>query len=74
MSVTIDVQNQVADVHRRTDFITSTGTGKTFSSILIISIQRDVSVANDYTDKAYLLELDIHYKKNRLGTHDEDPP
>ncbi len=74
ISVTIDVQNQVADVHTRTDMIIATGTDKTFSSVLIISIERDVSVANDYADKAYLVEFDIHYKKNRLGTYNQDPP
>ena len=72
-SITVDVQNQVADIHIRTDIVTATGTGKEFSSMLIISIERDISVANDYADKAYLIELDIHYKKNRLGTYNEDP-
>ncbi len=72
-SVTVDVQNQVADVHTRTDNITVTGTGKTFSSILIISLERDVAVANNYASAAYLLEFDIHYMKNRFGTIEEDP-
>jgi hypothetical protein len=73
-SVTVDVQNQVADIHTRTNLAIAVGIGREFSSMLIISIERDVGVGNDYADKAYLVEFDIHYKRNRLGTYSEDPP
>jgi len=67
-TLTRDVQNLAADLHMLNSFGTITGTGFTKSGILIISLKRDVSVANDYADDVYLLELDIHYKINRAGS------
>jgi len=71
-TVTRDVQNDTAHKHLLTGFDV-TPTGKTFSSMIIISITRDVSVDDDYAGAAYLTEFDIHYKQNRLGTVSEDP-
>ena len=73
LTFTRDVQDDVADIHLLNDWAVISGTGKTFSSMLILSIERDVAVANDYTDKAYLVEVDIHYKRNRLGSYSETP-
>ena len=67
-TVTVDVQTFTADMQQYTSFGTITGTGKTYSSCLIISLSRDSTVANDYANPAYLIEFDIHYKKNRFGT------
>lgn len=67
-TITVDVQNQTSDYHMYDSFGTITGTGKTLSSCLIISLKRDTAVANDYADAVYLIEFDLHYKKNRFGT------
>jgi len=68
-TLTRDVQNVTANYHMYNSFGTITGTGKTFSSCLIISLKRDTAVANDYAQAVYLMEFDIHYKKNRFGTY-----
>ncbi len=73
INITRDVQSVATDVHLYNEWAGISGTGKTFSSMLIISSERDVSVANNYADKAYLVEVDIHYKRNRLGTFAKDP-
>jgi len=67
------VQNQTADIHMNTHFPDITDATKTFSSIMIISIKRDTGVANDYADDVYLMEFDIHFKANRLGTETVEP-
>lgn len=67
-TVTVDVQSQTADYHQYTSFGTITGTGKTYSSCLIMSLKRDTAVSNDYAQAVYLIEFDLHYKKNRFGT------
>lgn len=74
LTVTRDVQNDTLDDHLFTTLGVIDGVGKTFSGCLIISLKRDVGVINDYTSSAYLVEFDIHYKQNRLGTYDENPP
>ena len=68
LTVTRDVQNITADVHMLNTLGTITGTGKTKSSCLIVSLKRDVAVANDYADAIYLIELDFHFKSNRIGS------
>jgi len=65
---TVDVQNYVTDHHYYTSIDTITATGKTASSCLIMSLSRDIAAANDYGYAVYLMEFDIHYKKNRFGT------
>lgn len=67
-TVTVDVRNTTANYHLQDSFGLISGVGKTYSSCLIISIKRDTSVANDYAYSVYLIEFDIHYKKNRFGT------
>lgn len=67
-TLTRDVQNITADTHIYNSFGTITGTGKDKSSCLIISLKRDTAVANDYAQAVYLIEFDIHYKRNRAGT------
>jgi len=74
LTVTRDVQDDTLDDHLYTTIGIIDGVGKTFSSCLIISLKRDTGVASDYANAVYLVEFDIHYKQNRLGTYDENPP
>jgi len=67
-TLTRDVQAITADTHMLNSFGTITGTGMTKSSCLIVSLKRDTSVANDYAHDVYLMEFDIHFKSNRLGS------
>lgn len=49
-----------------------TGTGKTISSCLLCGIRRKSSIAADtYTADAYLIEADIHYEMDTLGSAEE---
>lgn len=66
-SITIDVQNDTADDHMFDNF-TAISNSETLSSILICSLTRDVSVANDYGDDAYLVEIDFHYELDTVGS------
>jgi hypothetical protein len=70
-TVTIDVQNFNADTHEVDGIATLSGTGKNISSMLICSLTRDVSVANDYGDDAYLVEVDFHYEIDTQGSRQE---
>lgn len=72
-SVTVDVRNTPANRNIMTKWAPVPGVGMTFSSMMIISISRDVTVANDYGSAALLTEFDIHYKQDKLGTTNEDP-
>jgi hypothetical protein len=68
-SATIDVQSLSADTHYRGQIVgTITGTSKNISSMLICSLTRDVSVANDYASSAYLMEVDFHVPMNTIGS------
>ena len=67
-TLTRDVQSIAADLHMLDSFGVISGVGKIESSCLIISLKRDTSVANDYVSAVYLIEFDIHFKKNRFGT------
>jgi hypothetical protein len=70
---TIDVQNDTEDTHYLKEIAaTITGTGKTISSMLICSLTRDVSVANNYTDDVLVMEVDFHYQIDTMGSRQED--
>ena len=56
--------------HMYTDLETISGAGKTFSSMLICRLYRDVS-DDDYNTDAALLEIDFHYQVWRFGTRNE---
>jgi len=61
----------VADRHYRTDFAEISGAGKEISSILMGRFFRDADGSggtDDYGDNAGLLEIDIHYQLNTLGS------
>lgn len=70
-TITIDVQKRTADAHMKSKFATINGSDKKISSVLMCSLKRDVSVSNDYTDNAYGVEFDFHYKKNTIGSLQE---
>ena len=72
VSATIDVQSDVADTHYLEEIAaTITGTSKTVSSMILCSLTRDVSVANDYTDSVYVTEVDFHFPINTMGSRQE---
>jgi hypothetical protein len=70
-TVTVDVQNDSADDHMIDGVATLTGTGKTVSSVLICSLTRDTSVANNYGGHAYLLSADFHHEIDTMGSRQE---
>lgn len=67
-TITIDVQNDSANDHMMDNFSTISGAGKGISSMLLCSLTRDISVANDYAHDVYFLEFDFHYQVNTLGS------
>jgi hypothetical protein len=57
------------DKHYVSSFPSITGTGKTISSMLICRVFRDATDAtDDYDDDAGLLEFDIHFEKDTVGS------
>ncbi len=60
-TTTIDAQNTLMNEHILHSFPSLDGTDKSVSGILICSLTRDVSVANNYNDIAYLVAIDFHY-------------
>jgi hypothetical protein len=67
--VTIDLKAAAAETHYRGQVAaTISGTGKNISSILICSLTRDISVANNYAANVYLISLDFHVPINTLGS------
>ena len=61
VNYTMDVDGEIDSTHYLDYMITITGTGKTYSSVLICSLMRDVS-EDAYAGSVYLIELDAHYK------------
>lgn len=62
------LQTGGTDDHMLDSIATITGTSKNVSSMLICSLTRDVSVANDYADNAYLVEVDSHFQIDTIGS------
>lgn len=77
LPVTRDVQNDPADTHIYMDIghvLASNASGagdEGVSSMLLCSLTRDTSVANDYADDVYLLEVDFHIQVNSIGSRFE---
>ena len=77
ITVTRDVQNDAADTHIYLDIgdiLESNAVGSQsegVSSMLICSLERDTSVANDYSSAVYLLEADFHVQVDSLGSRQE---
>jgi hypothetical protein len=71
-SQVIDAGDGSAFRHQLADFPGIAGTGKTFSSLLSITISRGGSSPDDtYTGDALLKEFDIHYEVDSFGTDSE---
>ena len=71
LTVTVDVQNLAADTHYLVDLGSITNSIAGVSAMMIRSLERDVSVANDYSSSVYLLEADFHYEIDSLGSREE---
>jgi len=70
---TTDVQNYVAHDHRLIE-IANAISGSSIdgvSSMLICSLTRDVSVANNYDDAVYVMEVDFHFQIDTIGSRQE---
>jgi hypothetical protein len=67
-TVTIDVQNDAANDHLIDNVVTLTGTNYKISEVIICSLQRDTTVANNYGDEAYLVSADFHFEVNTMGS------
>lgn len=72
-AVTRNVASDPANKHLYSSWKEIDGVGKEASSMMVISVKRDVTVANDYASAALLLEFDIHFKQDKLGTDVEFP-
>ncbi|GAF70753.1 unnamed protein product [marine sediment metagenome] len=70
-TVTVDVQDITANDHIYTDIVDIDMAGMTISNCIIFSLTRDVSVANDYAQAAYIVEADIHYQRDSMGSKEE---
>ena len=69
---TIDVQNLSAHTHYVGEIAaTIDGTGQGISSMLICSLTRDISVANDYAAAVYVMEVDFHIPEDTRGASQE---
>jgi len=76
LTATRDVQNDSADDHIFMDLgqvlYSNRGAGSDgVSDMLICSLTRDVSVANDYSSAVYLIEADFHIQINAPGSREE---
>lgn len=62
--------DETTDKHQRDNFTTISGAGKTISSMILCSIQREDSDGTDtYNNKdAYLTEIDFHAEKDTMGS------
>jgi hypothetical protein len=67
-TVTIDVQNDSADDHLIDTIATMTGTNFKISEVIICSLQRDTTVANNYSDEVYVVSMDVHFEIDTMGS------
>ena len=66
--VIVDVQDWVADEHHVTNLATIDGTNFKVSEVILVSIRRNISVANDYGDTALVVSVDAHYQVDTIGS------
>jgi hypothetical protein len=67
-----DVDTFTADEHRVIDFAEIDGSGKLISSVVLCRLFRDVSDGDDdYGSDAILVNIDIHFKRDSLGSQTE---
>jgi hypothetical protein len=67
----IDVNAMAADDLQINSIHTISGTNLKVSDTIICSIKRDVSVANDYANAIYVIEVDAHYQVDTMGSRQE---
>jgi hypothetical protein len=68
----IDAAAGTAWTHQKAYFAAITGTGKEISSMFMARLYRDSGHGDDtYASDAALLEFDIHYQLNALGSENE---
>ena len=72
-TLTRNVASVAANTHLYDAWVELNGAGKTMSSMIIISIKRDTTVANNYGSAALLLEFDIHYRQDSIGSVNQSP-
>lgn len=71
-STIADADSNVADNHRLTQWTRWSGVGKTFSSMLVVYLERTAtSGLDDYDNNAKLISVDLHYRKDSNGTRTE---
>ena len=70
-TATRDVQDDTADDHLYTDVVDIDMAGESISCCILCSLTRDVAVANDYANSAYLVEVDFHYQRDSMGSKTE---
>jgi hypothetical protein len=73
ITATLDVQDELVDAHVLMEIDDIAAGGNTFSSCIIMSLERDTGVANDYASSVYLVDVDMHYRKDKLGSATEEP-
>jgi len=72
LSITADVQSRASDLHGLVPLGTIDGSAiDDVSTMILCSLTRDVSVADNFTEDIYLLEVDIHYEKDSTGSETE---
>lgn len=69
----VDANSTTLDYHNMAHFSNVVGTGKMISSMLLCELRRNSSnVLDTFAGKdAYLLEIDIHFQMNTLGSQQE---
>lgn len=70
-TATVDVQNSLVNEHLVDTIVTITGAGFTASEVLICSLTRDTTVANNYANSAYLVMADFNCQKDTMGSRQE---
>ena len=73
VNTTLDMQNNSANTHYLGEIAATIDGSHTsgVSSMLICSLNRDVSVADNYDDVVYVMEVDFHYQIDTMGSRQE---
>lgn len=71
LTVTTDVQDASADVHTVMELGTLGGQDKQISSIILCSLKRDTTVANNYSGHVLVASMDFHIIKDSIGSRGE---
>lgn len=67
---TVDVQDKNADTHTIFSFGNILPNEKKISSIMLCSISRDISVADNYSGHVYVLSIDFHIQSTIYGSEE----